>query len=213
MISSSASRQSRLTSAGSGSAAASAQRRPRQADQRLAHGRRACGRPAARARRADRAAAVGIPAERTSEVGRPAKLSPPHAAQVSTHGPNPSRRQQPDLEHAQPLGAGPVRVEQPQERRQPVEDGRLDLAGRAQLARPARRRRRRGPCAPRRVPSAGGCRSRRTAPASPARRRRARAAPPSPTRAQRRARPRTAAGSCARRAPAPTAVPCRARTA
>ena len=210
MISSSASRQSRLTSAGSGAAVASPSGGARQPAQRLAN-RRPDGPPAARAERADRAAAVRIPAERDLGSGSAGEvLAVADRAGVEDRAESQPRKQA-DLEHAQPFGAGPVSVEQPQKRGQPVEDRRSRPGGARTACRPARRRRRRAPCARRPIRARRSSRSRRSAPASPARRRHARESRPSRARTS-TARPRSAAGSCARRGRARTASRCHART-
>ena len=148
----------------------------------------------------------------TSDAARPAKLLAAADGAGVEHRAEAQPRQQADLEHPQPLRAGAVAVEQPQERRQPVENRRSRPGGARTACRPARRRRRHAPCARRRTRAPRGSRSRRSAPASPARRRGARAAPPTRARTA-PARRRSGAGSCARRAPARTAGPCRARTA
>ncbi len=207
MISSSASRQSRFTSAGRVS------RPPRPRSE-------TCDRWASAARtsavmgRPPRAQAVQTapPRSGSQRKARRRRALSPQAAQRSTTGPKPSPREQPQLEHAQPLGAGPFGVEEAEKRRQPVVDGPLDLARRAELGdqlggvRGVRHPRHVGPRATDMRPS---CRS---SPASGARRR--------PARAARRRRPRTGrarrrsgAGSCARRAPAPTRARSRVRTA
>ena len=209
MISSSASRQSRLTSAGSVSASASAAACAT-AGQRRADRRAVMGRPPARTR-ADRAAPIGVPAEATQAVVR--RTSPRRRRSVSSDGTEPEPAKQAQLEHAQSFGAGPVRVEAAEKRRQPVVDGRLDLAWCAQLAH--------------QLGGVGGVRHRARRPSRASawllgrvealQRQQlgagALAQCSDADRAQRRGRPRSGAGSCARRAPAPTAARCRARTA
>ena len=183
MISSSASRQSRLTSGGQ----RLGRRRPRAAvrDSRTSAARTAggSGRPPRAHGDADRAAPVGVPAERDlRRRSGPRSVARRRRRRCRAPGRTRARREQAELEHAQPLGAGPVARRGSRGTRAASRRRRLDLAGRAQLAdqlggvggvrhaRDVRRRARRG------------SRSRRSARASAARRRPARAAPPVPTR-------------------------------
>jgi hypothetical protein len=208
MISSSASRQSRLTSAGRLRAA----RRPagpREPDQRLAH--RGCSGPAApRAGRADGAAPVGIPAERDLRARRPRTPAAAHARSVQ-HGPEPRSRSRPisNTRRRSALAPSPSssRRNAAASRRPPARP-----AGRAQLADQLRRVR--GVGHARHVGTKRGVAlgrvealQRRQLGARPLADRRC------PERAQRQAAREADAGSCARRAPAPTAARYRGRTA
>ena len=133
MISSSASRQSRLTSAGSATAVASASGVP---DSRTSASRTAAGNG-----RPPRAHSVqtapprsGSQRNATSATPRPAKLPPPHAAQVSSTGPNPSRDSSPISNTRSRSALAPSPSSSRRNSASQSNDCGLDLAGRAQLA-------------------------------------------------------------------------------